>query len=601
MKQSQKYPKQTNKIQIVKNKEIIIYQNGEEFKRFKQTETKELNENEMYILDFIINKYSIYEVPPRSSKLEENDFDFESTDEILKKSSIKKNDAGNTPYYEDRRKTEPHLKEFFQDVEDENGEDIIENTGKEIITETKKLKKDIKTTEDVKVPIQRKNKNYHYEEQNVDINYENEEDEEENEEEPPQYVIEAESYTSPSIRFIDERKAEHELLNGIKTSLMINGEEKTGILFLGPKEEIIFLSFEDQKETVISLNNLKRIYFNIRGSSNLINYKKKTNNERFIQFVELNNKKTDIKFSNDTEMEYFIKGLIQIFKNKSTPLDKNTIYEKVKKFFTYSSKKEEVKNSSNKSNSNKYNKNYSNSNNYNQNYSYSKNYNKNEKIEKNPFQKKNVTKTGYYNKRNEKSCDSKNNNNNDENNNYYYKKNYSKTENYIEKESNVNAQNENNENYVENEINVQNENNEDYVQNENNENYYENQNYYENENAENYIENQNQNYENNYQNIKSYNNKNITNNGEKTNDDDFITTTVTEVFKDGKLINEETKEEYQGVVTTLHSYSPDIGEYQEYLKKSTLRKSNPNDDINRSLDRVRDTNKFKSTYKSKKY
>jgi len=108
-------------------------------------------------------KYSIYEVPPRSSKLEENDFDFESTDEILKKSSIKKNDAGNTPYYEERRKTEPHLKEFFQDVEDENGEDIIENTGKEIITETKKLKKDIKTTEDVKVPIQRKNKNYHYE------------------------------------------------------------------------------------------------------------------------------------------------------------------------------------------------------------------------------------------------------------------------------------------------------------------------------------------------------------------------------------------------------------------------------------------------------
>ena len=246
MKQSQKFPKQNNKIQIVKNKEIIIYQNGEEFKRFKQTETKELSENEMYILDFIINKYSLYEVPTRSSKLEENDFDFESTDEIFKKSSIRKNDASNTPY-EEGRKTEPQLKEFFKDIEDENEEDGNENIGKEKITETKKLKKDIKTTEDVKVPIQNKNKNYHYEEQNVDLNEEIEEEEEENEEEPPQYVIEAEAYTSPTLKNIDEKKAEYEILNGIKTSMMVNGQEKKGVLFLGENEEIIFLSFEDQK------------------------------------------------------------------------------------------------------------------------------------------------------------------------------------------------------------------------------------------------------------------------------------------------------------------------------------------------------------------
>lgn len=572
MKQSQKYPKQNNKIQIVKNKEIIIYQNGEEFKHFKQSETKELNENEMYILDFLINKYSLYEVPPRSSKLEENDFDFESTDEIFKKSSIKKNDASNTPYEEEGRKTEPQLKEFFKDVEEENGEEGNENMGKEKITQTKKLKTNIKTTEDVKVPIKRKNKNYHYEEQNFDIRYENEEDEdeEENEEEPPQYVIEAESYTSPTIRFIDERKAEHELLNGIKTSLMVKGEEKNGILFLGDNEEITFLCFEDQKETVISLNNLKRIYFNIRGSSNLINYKKKTNNERFIQFVELNNKKTDVKFSNDTELEYFVKGLIQTFKNKSTPLDKNLIYEKVKKFFTYSSNKKEVKNSINKNYSNNYSKSYSNSNNYN-------------KTEQNPFQKK-VTKTSYYHKRNEQKYDSQNNNNYD--NNYYYNDNNEEkgiNENYTEKENNHNyEENEGYENYDENN-----------VENENEENY--------NENAENYIENENQNYENNEQNIQSYNN-NFTNNKENNDDDNFITTTVTEVFKDGKLINEETKEEYQGVVTSLHSYSPDIGEYEEYLRKSTLRKRKASDDdINRSLDRVHETNKFKSGYESKKY
>ena len=503
MKQSQKFPKQNNKIQIVKNKEIIIYQNGEEFKRFKQTETKELSENEMYILDFIINKYSLYEVPTRSSKLEENDFDFESTDEIFKKSSIRKNDASNTPY-EEGRKTEPQLKEFFKDIEDENEEDGNENIGKEKITETKKLKKDIKTTEDIKVPIQNKNKNYHYEEQNVDLNEEIEEEEEENEEEPPQYVIEAEAYTSPTLKNIDEKKAEYEILNGIKTSMMVNGQEKKGVLFLGENEEIIFLSFEDQKETVISLNNLKRIYFNIRGSSNLINYKKKTNNERFIQFVELNNKKTDIKFNNDTELEYLVKGLIQTFKHKSPPLDKNLIYEKAKKFFTYSSNKKEVENVSNKNYSNNYNR-----------------IEKTEKIyEKNPSQK-NVAKTSYYHKRNEKNYDSQNN-------------------------------------------------------------------------YENYEENENKKYENKYQNIKNYKNNKAYNNEKKNNDDGFITTTITEVYKDGKLINEETTEEYGGVVTTLHSYSPDIGEYEEYLKKSTLRKSNASDDdINRSLDRVHETNKFK--------
>ena len=45
---------QANKISIVKNKEIIIYQNGEEYKRFRQSETKELNEDELYILDFLL-------------------------------------------------------------------------------------------------------------------------------------------------------------------------------------------------------------------------------------------------------------------------------------------------------------------------------------------------------------------------------------------------------------------------------------------------------------------------------------------------------------------------------------------------------------------
>ena len=69
MKSKIKKESQSNKISIVKNKEIIIYQSGEEFKCFKQSETKELKEDELYILDFLLKKYSLYEVPPRSSKL----------------------------------------------------------------------------------------------------------------------------------------------------------------------------------------------------------------------------------------------------------------------------------------------------------------------------------------------------------------------------------------------------------------------------------------------------------------------------------------------------------------------------------------------------
>ena len=48
------------------------------------------------------------------------------------------------------------------------------------------------------------------------------------------------------------------------------------------------------------------------------------------------------------------------------------------------------------------------------------------------------------------------------------------------------------------------------------------------------------------------------------------------MFKNGKLINEETKQEYGGRITNLNSYSPDIKEYQEYLRKSKLKTSDNN-------------------------
>ena len=60
--------KQRNQIKIVKNKEILIYKNGKKYKHFRRTETKKLNENEMYILDHLLNKYMGNEVESDNSE-----------------------------------------------------------------------------------------------------------------------------------------------------------------------------------------------------------------------------------------------------------------------------------------------------------------------------------------------------------------------------------------------------------------------------------------------------------------------------------------------------------------------------------------------------
>ena len=527
MKSLQKKPNQANKITIVKNKEIIIYHNGEEFKRFKQSETKELNDDEMYILDFLLKKYSIYEIPKKYSKIvKENDFEFESTDDFFKKKQDKKTENSQTQntnnFYdeEEDKKTEPKLKEYFKDIDDEKIEKDFEDLRKDDITETKKLKKGIKTIEEIKVPIQKKNKNkninYRYEEENVDINEENEEQEEESEE-SPQYIIELESYTSPTFKYINKKKAEEEILQGIKACMMIKGKPKKGILFLGDKETIIFTTFENKIENYIPLNNLKRIYFNIKGSENTRNYKKKSDKEKFIQIVELNNKKTDFKFDTYRELEYFILGIIQTFKNKIPPIDKNIIYDNLNNYFYTKDEEEEEKQKE------KINNKYLNSNKKNE----SKEINNKNLNEQNKTKTKNYTKKYEFRK-------NYTDNKKDNNNNYYASKKYTKI---------------------------------------------------------------NKKYE------SSDNNENNDDNNNNNDEDNFVTKTVTEVFKDGKLINEEEKEEFGGKVKSLHSYSPNVDEYKEYLRKSNKTKNEIiDDDLNRSLNRANDSHNhsYRINYQWKK-
>ena len=467
------------KVHIVKNKEIIIYVDGEESHRYHYSEIREIpSEDSIKVTDHIHQKYSNFEVENRHTKFDPQKMDneLESIDDIFQKNKKSEGKASNNnneenEFLEEDDRTEPQLKEFFKDVEDGDWS-MDQEQGIETTTEQKKLKKGTKITEEQKFPIQNYNNkkytNNYYKEEKVNLDVKEQSDEEESEE-SPQYIIEVESYTSPTFRNVDGKNAEKSIINGINCSQMINGIEKVGVIFLGENQKLIFICLEDKKETQIDLNYIKRIYFNIRGSVNLRNYSIKSNNEKFIQFVQINNIKYDFKFKNEKDLEFLIKGLYVAYKNKTPVLNKEIIYKNISRHYVFTST----------------------------------------------------------NKKNE--------------NNSEYKVHHHQ---HIRNDSN----NINNKNYILS-------------------SKAKNLNYKDEEFEE-------EEEEENKENINDENNNNIE--CDNNADDGVLTTTITEVFKNGNLINEETKQEYGGRITKLNSYSPDIREYQEYLRKSKLKKSEDN-------------------------
>lgn len=417
MKTSNRAVNRKNKIDIIKNKEIIIYKNGKEFKHFKISETKTLKDDELFILDYLLKKYSGYEIPTKNSIV--NEYNHRSQ-------KYQKKEEGEEEDYPPSQKNRKNLKNVEIENEEEEDFDNGENIQNEKITEIKKLKKDIKTTQQMKVPIKRNIKeNYYYNEGNVSFNNNDVEEEEEDEDEP-QFIIELESYTSPTYKKTDSNRAGIEIVNGIRVSQMLCGKEMKGIIYLGDNYKLIFICYEGKKETEIDLNNIKRIYYNVKGSQNLKNYKSNSN-EKFIQFIDLNDKKFDFKFDNIKDLENLIKGLIHAYKKKIFCKDKNIILKRMNGVIVQS-------------------------------------------------------------------------------NNYSRKNKNSEIENYVKEKYG------------------------------------------------------NQKYKYNYDNCGC--------------EDDYVTTTITEVFKGGKLINEETKEESDGVIKTVNSYSPDVNEYEEFLKKSKFGQEN---------------------------
>ena len=550
--------KQRNNIKIIKNKEIIIYKNGKKFKHFKRSETKKLNENEMYILDYLLNKYIGDEVDIDSDYSENNisndnkDFEINSNDQlseskIKSKRKIRTNEAENEIDIDsneeekiaskgikikgkNNKKNIDHLNKKEEDAEeeddmlnagisnisneeeeedkeeenlesnrvkqskgrkdseqsDESDEVREEKIKKRIIksyknpcnkvtkgsitrvthgdvVEIKHIKKQSKTVQTKKQPSQikkEKNSTTRYEPEEIPDIEVQEKIQYKKHENIPQYISQLQSYTSPTIKFVNEYKAEQSVLNGIPSSALINSREIKGILFLDKNNFLCFISAEsDNIEIDISLEDIKKIYFNVKGSINLKNYTKKTEEEKFIQIIEINNKINDFKFNNEEDFEFLIKGLIQIYKNKTVGVDKNLISHIVRNIVKRNSQGTEIS-----------------ENHRNNNIELSNTYNNIREIDNN-----------YYNEDNAENKES----------------------NYFEKNNEVNY----------------NKNNENEQGNENDE------------------------------------------------DDIIITTTITEVFKDGELINKETREKKDGVMKSLHVYSPDKDEYEKFLINTKLGKN----------------------------
>ena len=149
-----KYPRQNsyqNKIHIVKNKEIIIYTNGEESKRYHYSEVVEIpSEEAQPAVEHIQKKYSNFEVENKHTKFDPQkmDFDLESNEDFFQKNRkstgiISNKNITENEFLEEEDKTEPQLKEFFKDVEE--GWSMDQEAGIDTLTETKKLKNRIKT------------------------------------------------------------------------------------------------------------------------------------------------------------------------------------------------------------------------------------------------------------------------------------------------------------------------------------------------------------------------------------------------------------------------------------------------------------------------
>ena len=420
---------QKGKIEIVKNKEIIVYKNGKEFKRFKSSETEEYADDQLDLVDSLIKKYSGLEEgsPSKKQLTEEEQNELFQNDEFFRDSFNEPKTTKSKYSVSKSISTSTNKQHQFKTcncVKDDKTDDLAQT--KKTVTRTTKLRNPGNDDE------QRIVRNYLYEEENEDENV-------------PQYVIEVESYTSPTFKDVNENKAQNAILNGIPASIMIMGKEEKGLLFLGVNETLIFSPFSGERDVEIDLNEIVRIYFNIRGTENMKNYNKKSNEEIFIEIVEPHCKTTDFKFNNQNDLELFIRGVSKCFRNNVRGVEKNVVSRVLK------SQKRFVPSNTN----------------YEQ-----------EQVEEREYRYQPEART--------------------------YTKEYKTV---------VNKGN-------------------DY-------------------------------YDDNY----------MFNDGSLTNVNPEYITIKTEVYKDGKLVSEETKEEVDGVTKSFHGYCPDAEEYNNYLRKSKLRKS----------------------------
>ena len=205
-----KNSKNRSEYKILKNKEIIIYKNGKKYKHFKKSETKNLKQNEMYIIEYLLNKYMDYEIDIDSQQSENNEVYDEDINDNESSHSNMKSKRSNTSYEEEEiSKKESIVSKKMKTQKSKKSNTTIMYGD---VVEIKDLKGKKKTTKNKGSALAEKKSKIN----RIEYNNYSEENSKNNEtyknlekdENIPNYITKLKYYTYTTIKSINERKEE---------------------------------------------------------------------------------------------------------------------------------------------------------------------------------------------------------------------------------------------------------------------------------------------------------------------------------------------------------------------------------------------------------
>lgn len=274
----------SDKFQIVENREIIIYKNGKLWKRFFIPEIKVLKKGYVEIL-YLLQKYSDFQVE------EQTHHDNHKTKRNYPIKTVVNNKSNFPP--KKAIITKPKEKPVFTkkitdstDIFSESNEDnrlddysfgsfIKSNLKQNYLSPVTKLLRDSKRASTIEKEDKR----------NIDES---------------EWMEELELYYTKSYNDIKMREAEERLLSGLSVYALIMGKVRKMIVYY--KKDKLY--FENGKNYIINLNTINKILINDKYSDVYC-----------LQITLKNKAKIDINFNSKYDLECFIKGILSLHKN----------------------------------------------------------------------------------------------------------------------------------------------------------------------------------------------------------------------------------------------------------------------------------------------